>query len=226
MKLFTFCFCFFMLSALTNLFGQKICETSFAFGFNKTASPYQQMHWNENPSPAYLTFNATKSWYNNYHRFSIRKEVGLNLQYSKIVLDSGGLGGHNYYSGNITSSFADAALLAQLRINRRLTLAIGPHAEYLLIGYTNIRESYYYYNVDHYISGANRTVGLNRDYFNQPAYGIKFRLFESGISEKTTIGLSISYLWTKSEFSDFYATNYTRITFFIGFRKGNDELPL
>ena len=226
MKLFTFFFCFLMLSALNNVFGQKIRETSFAFGINKTSSPVQHNYWNENPSPTYLTFNATKSWYNNDHRFSIRKEAGLNLQYSNINLDSGGLGGHNYYSGNITSLFADAALLVQMRINSRLTLAIGPEAEYLLIGYTNIRESYYYKNVDHYISGANRTVGLNRDYFNQPAYGIKFRLFETGIIEKTTIGLNFSYLWTKSEFSNFYAANYTRISFVIGFRKGVDEKPL
>ena len=104
-----------MLSALNNVFGQKIRETSFAFGINKTSSPVQHNYWNENSSPTYLTFNATKSWYNNDHRFSIRKEAGLNLQYSNINLDSGGLGGHNYYSGNITSLFADAALLVQLR---------------------------------------------------------------------------------------------------------------
>ena len=211
MKLLTFSFCFFMLSALTNVFGQKISETSFAFGINKTSSPVQHNYWNENPPPTYLNFNATKSWYNNDHRFSIRKEGGLNLQYSNINLDSGGLGGHNYYTGNITSLFAEAALLVQLKINSRLTLAVGPEAEYLLIGYTNIRKSYYYYNGNHYVLGLDRTVGLNRNYFNKPAYGIKCRLFETGFIEKTTIGLNFSYLWTKSEFSNFYAANYTRI---------------
>jgi hypothetical protein len=215
-----------MLPALTNVFGQKIRETNFAFGINKTASPDQQMHWNENSSPTYLTFQATKSWDNNNHRFSIRKEAGLNLQYSNIGLDSGGLGGHNYYSGNITSLFADAALLAQLRITRTLTLAIGPEVEFLLIGYTNLMESYYYYTANHPVSGDNRTVGLNRAYFNQPAYGFKFILFETGITEKTTIGLNFSYLWTKSEFSNFYAANYTRISFVIGIRKGVDEKPI
>lgn len=223
MKRTTFFFCIFMLSALNNVLAQKIRETSFAFGINKTSSPVQHNRWNENSPPTYLTFNATKSWYNNDHRFSIRKEAGLNLQYSNIDLDSGGLGGHNYYSGNITSLFADAALLVQMRINSSLALAIGPEAEYLMIGYTNLRESYYYKDADRYISGANRTVGLNRDYFNKPAYGIKFRIFESGIIEKTTVGLNFSYLWTKSEFSNFYAANYTRISFVIGFRKGVDE---
>jgi len=28
-----------------------------------------------------------------------------------------------------------------------------------------------------------------------------------------------SYLWTKSEYSNFHAANYARISFFIGFEK-------
>lgn len=226
MKRTTFFFCFFMLSALNNVFAQKIRETSFAFGINKTSSPVQHNYWNENPSPTYLTFNATKSWYNNDHRFSIRKEAGLNLQYSTINLDSGGLGGHSYYSGNITSLFADAALLVQLRINSRLALAFGPEAEYLLIGCNNLNISYSTMLTKPPSSGEISKSGLNRDYFNKPAYGIKFRLFETGFIDKTTIGLNFSYLWTKSELSNFYAANYTRISFFIGFRKGNGEKSL
>ena len=76
-----------------------------------------------------------------------------------------------------------------------------------------------------YSSGIIRETGINRDYFNQPAYGIKISLFETGINEKTKLGLNFSYLWTKSESSDFYA-NYIRVSFFIGFRKGNDKLPI
>lgn len=226
MKRFTFCFCFFMLSALNNVCGQKISETSFALGINKTSSPVQHNYWNENASPTYLTFNATKSWYNDDHRFSIRKEAGLNLQYSTINLDSGGLGGHSYYSGNITSLFADAALLVQLRINSSLTLAIGPEAEYLLIGYNNLKISYSTMLTNPPSSGEIRKNGINRDYFNKPAYGIKFRLFETGFIDKTPIGLNFSYLWTKSESSNFYAANYTRISLVIGLRKGVVEKPL
>lgn len=226
MKYLPILFYFIMFYTINSAFGQKISETSFAIGINKTSSPVQHNYWNENPPPTYLTFNATKSWYNNDHWFSIRKEVGLNLQYSNIDLDSGGLGAHSSYSGNILSLFADAALLAQLRINSRLALAIGPEVEYLLIGNNNLNISYSTMFTNPPSSGEIRKNGINRDYFNQPAYGIKFRLFESGINGKTTIGLNFSYLWTKSEYSNFYAANYARISFFIGFRKEKKELPV
>jgi len=35
-----------------------------------------------------------------------------------------------------------------------------------------------------YSSGIIRNTGINRDYFNQPAYGIKVRLFETCIAKK------------------------------------------
>jgi len=59
---------------------------------------------------------------------------------------------------------------------------------------------------------------LSRDFFNSPSYGIKARLFESALTENKTIGLSVSYLWTKQKLSNFYASNYTTITLYIGFK--------
>lgn len=226
MKLFAFFFCFYALSALTNVFGQQIRESNLALGLSKTSSPVQQQYRSEDPPPTYLTFNVTKSWYNNDHRVSLRKEAGLNLQYSYINLETGGSGASNHYTGNIISLFANAALLTRFRINNTLAFGIGPEVEYLLIGNNNLNNSYYTKFTNPPSSGDIRKSGINRDYFNQPAYGIKISLFESAITEKTNIGLSISYLWTKSEFSDFYAAHYARITFFIGFRKGVDEKPL
>ena len=200
-------------------FGQKISETSFSVGVSQTYSPVQREYWNESPPPTYLIANANKSWFRIDHRISLKKELGLNLQYSSIGIGGGGLGGGSYYSGNITSLFADISLLANIRINKRLAFCVGPEAELLLIGNTNVTNDWHFYSSPHPMSGSIHEHGINRDYFNQPAYGIKARLFESGITEKITIGLAFSYLWTKSEDSNFYASNYTRISLYVGFKR-------
>ena len=224
MKTYSEILCFLLFSITFSSFGQKISETNFALGISKLSSSEFWHHWDGNP-PTYLTFNATKSWYNNNHRISLRKELGLNLQYSSIGIGGGGLGGGSYSSGNITSLFADVSLLANIQINKRLAFCVGPEAELLLIGNTNVTNDWYYYSSPHPMSGSTHEHGINRDYFNQPAYGIKARLYESGITEKVTIGLAFSYLWTKSEDSNFYASNYTRISLCIGFTKQEKELP-
>ncbi len=211
-----------LFSVTFNALSQKINETNFALGINKTSSRVQGNYWDEAP-PTYLTFSAAKSWYNNDHRISLRKDLGLNLQYSSIGLGGGGLGVGNYYSGNVTSLFADVSLLANIKINKRLAFCVGPEAELLLIGNTDVTNDWYFHSSPQPMSGSIREHGINRDYFNQPAFGIKARLFESGVNKKVTIGLALSYLWTKSDHSNFYATNYTRISFFIGFRKQKTE---
>jgi hypothetical protein len=211
------CIIIFLLTGTT--FGQKISETNFSLGINKTSSPDQQMYWNENPPPIYIILNASKLWYRDNHRISFGKELGFNLQYSDIDLDSGGNGAHSWRSGNIISLFADAALLVRFRINKTLAFGIGPEAEILMIGKNNINSSYYISYTNPPVSGEKYETGLNRDYFNQPSYGIKLCLFESGLTKKTTIGLNFSYLWTKSESSNFYAANFARISFLVGFKQ-------
>lgn len=202
-----------------NAFGQTISETNFSFGLSKTSSPDQQMHWNENPAPTYIVLNASKRWYREKHRISFGKELGFNLQYSNIDLDSGGNGGHSFYSGNVISLFADAALLAHFRISNTLAFSFGPEAEILMIGKNNLKSSYYLSYTNPPCSGKNHETGLNRNYFNQPSFGIKLSLFESKFTNKTTLGLNFSYLWTKSEPANFYAANYARISFLVGFKQ-------
>lgn len=204
--------------AAFNSFGQMISETNFSFGLSKTSSPDQQMYWNENPPPTYIVLNASKLWYRDRHRISFGKELGFNLQYSNVDLDSGGNGGHSWVTGNVISLFVDAALLVHFRISNTLAFSFGPEAEILMIGKNNMNSSYYLSYTNPPCSGENNETGLNRDYFNKPSYGIKLSLFESGLTEKTTIGLNFSYLWTKSESSNFYAANYARISFLIGFK--------
>lgn len=211
--------CLLFCVSISNLFGQKISETNLTFGIIKTSSPVQPNHWNDSPLPRYFTFNVTESWYGNDHWLSLRKELGLNLQYSPIHLGGGGLAAQGYYSGNVLSLIPEVALLARFKINSTLAFSIGPIAQILAIGNTNVTYSYSTMFTNPPSSGLIINSGLNRDYFNQPSYGIKARLFESALTENAIIGLNISYLWTKQESSNFYASNYTLIALFIGFKK-------
>lgn len=205
-------------------FGQQVSETNFSLGISKTAAPDNEKHWAEDP-PIYLLLNASKSWYNTSHRLSLRKEAGLNLQYAHIDLSTGGKAQGNQYKGHIISLFVHAALQARLQISQTLAFGLGPEAEILLMGQNNLDNTYYTMFTNPYSMSEHHESGFNRDYFNKPSYGIKFSLFETGINEKTTIGINVSYLWTQSEFSNFYASNYTRISFCLGFIKEKKELP-
>lgn len=211
--------CLLFCVSISNLFGQKISETNLTFGIIKTSSPVQPNHWNDSPLPRYFTFNVTESCYGNDHWLSLRKELGLNLQYSPIHLGGGGLAAQGYYSGNVLSLIPEVALLARFKINSTLAFSIGPIAQILAIGNTNVTYSYSTMFTNPPSSGLIINSGLNRDYFNQPSYGMKARLFESALTENAIIGLNISYLWTKQESSNFYASNYTLIALFIGFKK-------
>jgi hypothetical protein len=217
MKQFVILLCLFVLSTISPVLGQKISETNLELGLNKTSSPKQHQYWGDDPSPTYLNFKVTKSWYKNDRWFSLRKEVGLNFQYSNINLSNGGLGASNHYTGNIVSLFTDLCIQARFRIDSTFAFGIGPEAEILMIGNNNLYKSYYtMFNYPENVCGDEQIKGFNRDYFNQPTFGIKLSLFNTNISNKVMIGLNISYLWTKSEYSNFYAANYAKISFFIG----------
>ncbi len=219
MKQFLVLLILFAFFSISPVLAQKISETNLALGINKTLSSIQQEHWGDDPAPTYLTFSTTKSWYNDDQKISLRKEIGFNLQYAHIDLSNGGLGASNHYTGNIVSLFADACLQTRFRIDSTFAIGIGPEAEYLLIGNNNLNISYSTMLTNPYSSGNTSKTGLNRDYFNKPTFGIKLSLFETGISEKATIGLNVSYLWTKSENSNFYASNYFRVSLIIGFKR-------
>ena len=204
-------------SVISPVFGQTISEINFALGISKTSSPVQQEKWGE-PSASYLTLNTTNSWFNNDHRLSLRKEIGINMQYSNVNLSGGGIGASNHYSGSIVSLFANGCLQARFRIDSTFAIGIGPEAEILTIGANSINNNYYNLSTDPPSSSYKRNAGINRNYFDQPIYGIKLSVFKTGITENGTIGLTLSYLWTKSEYSNFYSSNYFRISFLIGFR--------
>lgn len=204
--------------------GQQVSETSFSVGISKTSSTEFKQRFDE-ALPVYLTFMGSKSWYANNHRISLKKEAGLNLQYEHIDFSGGGLGAGNHYTGSIVSLFADVSLQARLRISNTLAFGVGPEAEVLLIGNSNLNNEYYSVLYQPPRSGNEKTGGLNRDYFNDPSFGIKASLMESNPDSKVSVGLSLSYLWTHSEPANFYAERYTRFSIVIGFKKLKEKAP-
>lgn len=216
----------FLITIVLSADGQNVSESNISVGMSKTTSSLFKRNYVEEP-PTFLIFNGSKSWYSMNNWISLRKEAGLNFQYASIDFSSGGLGAGSHVEGDIISLFANASLQARMRITNPLAIGIGPEAEILLIGLNNLRSSYFndlfpaYYNI-----GNENLHGLNRDYFNQPAYGIRLSIYESAPISTTTIGLHFSYLWTKGESSNFYTDNYSRISLVIGFKKQKEEISV
>lgn len=226
MKRTTILICVLIFSANTGLFGQKVGETGIAIGFNNTLSNEEfKMRWSEEYSPPiFLNIRASKSWYRNDHKIALRKEVGLNLQYAKIGMGGGGLAAGNYYSGKIISLFAEASLLLRVRVDSTISLGIGPTAEYLLIGSNNLNNSYYTIFTNPPSSGDINYSGINRDYFNQPSYGIKLSIFNLANIKRYKVGLNFSYLWTKNEHSNFFLSNYLNVSLLLSVSKTRNKL--
>lgn len=212
---------FITLACLTS--GQQVSETSFSIGINKNIYPAEWQFYKEE-LPTYLIMKGSKSWYSPSHLISLRKEAGLDFQYAPIGINTGGMGASNKYSGGIASLFANVSLQPRICISNSLAFAAGPEAELLLIGYNNL--DYEYYSMfDPPTFGNKKINGLNRDYFNEPSFGIKASLMESNPDSKVSVGLSFSYLWTKSEPANFYAERYTRFSIVIGFKKQKNKAP-
>lgn len=209
-----------------SVLAQKVRETQLGVGFIKTFSSDYKSHWSEEfASPNFINLKVSENWYRNDHKVSLQKEIGLNLQYAKISVGGGGLGAGNYYSGKIISLFAEASLQLRFRIDSLFSLGIGPVAEYLITGANDLNNSYYSMFTNPPSSGDKSISGVNRDYFNRPLFGAKLSVFNSGISHRTTLGLSLSYLWTKADFSNFYLSNYMKVSLLIGFKHEKSITP-
>jgi len=217
----------FLIVVIFSADGQNVSETNISIGMSKTYSSVFEQHFDEAP-PTFFILTGSKSWHSNDKWISLRKEAGVNLQYAQINLSSGGLGGGGGIEGNIFSLFANASLLARMHVTNSLVIGLGPEAELLLIGYNNLSSSSFFrqFPSGYIISNEKNLRGLNRDYFNQPTYGIRLSLYESAPEANTTIGIHFSYLWTKSEPSNFYTDNYSRISLLIGFKKQKEEAPI
>lgn len=212
-----------------NVVAQQASETDFSIGISKTKAPTQINYWQE-AEPVYLFVKGSKSWNNPEEKLSLRKEAGLNLQYANIAhsTSSNALGGFNEKTGTVISLLANAALQARYRITNSWAVGAGPEAELLLLGYNNIDDYYtrIYIPSQPPSSGHTSERGINRNYFKNPSYGFKISLFQGSADTPTTLGLHFSYLWTKSEHSSFYASNFVRFGLSIGFKKQKQDSVL
>lgn len=209
-----------------NGFGQQVSETDFTVGISKTQVHQGINYWQE-AKPIYLFVKGSKNWYNDEEKLSLRKEAGLNLQYANIShsTSSNAMGGFNEKTGTVISLLVNAALQARYRITDHWAVGAGPEAELLLLGYNNIDDYYTRIYIPSQPPSAGHTSekGINRNYFKKPSYGLKISLFQGSADARTTLGLHFSYLWTQSEHSSFYASNFVRFGLSIGFKKSFDK---
>lgn len=218
--------CLLILFWSLNGFAQQVSETDFTLGISKTKAPREINYWQE-AEPVYLFMKASKSWNNPEEKLSLRKEAGLNLQYANIAhsTSSNALGGFNEKTGTVISLLANAALQAHYRITNNWAVGAGPEAELLLLGYNNIDDYYtrIYIPSQPPSSGHTSERGINRNYFKNPSYGLKISFFQGNADARTTLGLHFSYLWTQSEHSSFFASNFVRFGLSIGLKKQKQD---
>lgn len=215
--------CILLLIFSLNSYAQPASETNLGAGVSLTKTPGNIDYWQEG-RPIYFFANAAKSWYNEEQVLSLRKEAGLNLQYANIAYSTAGAGSFSEKTGTVVSLLLNANLQARYRINSSLAAGLGPEAELLLLGSNNIGDNYpNIYLPPRPSADHTSKKGPNRNYFNQPAYGLKLSLFQGSMDAKTTLGVHFSYLWTKSEHSGFFASNYARLSISIGFKKTSGE---
>lgn len=203
----------------SSVMAQKVSETTAGIGFNQLGIPNFGQHWDDEGSPPiFLNLSTSHSWYRTDRRLSVNKEIGVNLQYSDIELSSGGLGAHNYGKWKMLNLFAEAALQARIQLDSTFAIGFGPVGEYLISGYQDEKVSYYSMVSTPPSSGDIHHSGMRRDYFSNPLYGIKLSIFNSLLNERTTLRLNVSYLWTKSDITNFYGSGLLKISAAIGIK--------
>jgi hypothetical protein len=200
-------------------FNQKISETYFGIGVNKLQSTSFTQYYDEECSPpTFFNLGVSHAWYQTNKKIAFNKEIGLNLQYSSPDLSSGGLGAHNYSHWKLINLFAEATIQAKFKIDSLLSIGFGPAAEYLIIGYNKVNTSYYYLTNAHYENGVYSHSGINRDYLGNSLLGVRFSIFNSGISERATLKVNLSYFWMKQNESNFHSSSFVKIGLAIGLK--------
>jgi hypothetical protein len=208
----------FVFSLAANGFGQAQSQTFFSAGANILKSKDFKTYYDEECTPpTFFGFGVTHAWYRPDKDFTLNKEIGVNMQYSSPSLSSGGLGAHSYSKYQMLDFFAEATLQAQIKIDSTMSIAIGPAIEYLITGYNKENTSYYYLADGHYLNGEINHSGFSRSYFGDPIWGIKFSVFNFGMSDKATFKINCSYFWLNQDESNFHSSSFIKVGVAVGF---------
>lgn len=213
---------FFMLIAAGS-FGQKINQTFYSLGLNILKGKMFESHYSDpTSSPSFFSLGVSHSWYRTDKKLSFNKEIGLNLLHSKLEIGSGGLGGHYNLDLNFFNLFAEATFQAQYRIDKMMSIGVGPVTEYLIIGYNRAHSSCYTWGANPSLVEQNRS-GFNRNYFGDPSLGVKLSIINFGLTETVTFRMNLSYFWLKQNESNLYCSNLLRIGFGVAFKQKKNQ---
>jgi len=190
-------------------------ETGFTFG---VVNPnYPNGTQNDEKVGVLMKLGIDQSWYNQKSCLSLRPEIGLNVESFYVDLTSGGQAIQYTSEGTILSFNTEFAILSQLRLSKRLSIAIGPAAKYLLTDMTRMTHKS---SPDYQLTGFQETVeenhGFNRKYLNKPSIGIKAMLIKKSMSEKINLGLAFDYQWKKAFEDYFYFSKTAEVSLYLG----------
>ncbi len=218
MKKIAVCVILFLFSFQNSLKAQWKRESVFSFGI--TNPLYPQNFAKDQKVENFMKMGIFQSWYNPDKRVSFRPEIGVNAESVSVDLSSGGLATQVYDKGTIVSFNAEVAMLFQLRMFKKTSVAAGPAAKYLIGDISHMTHiSYPSTYIPGYEDSKDKTEGFNRKYLDQPSVGVRAMLSKPILDRKINMGLIFDYQWRKSTDDIFQFARTLEISFYLGFLK-------
>jgi hypothetical protein len=190
---------FLMLSLAVS--SQKIFQEKIGVGYSYFTPTYDYINEATYRSRGNLTFGLLS--FNLDKKLSLRKEVEFEWYRMRGSEDTGGLGGHSYYSVKGYAFVFALKLQPTLKINRFVYAYGGPLAASNLTTHWNYHESWSYYDHNFHQKSGERNVSESADkYFSRYFWGL-----EGGIGRQASLK---NGNWCNVEFSVYYYFNYNR----------------
>ena len=201
-----FLFLLFILFSISG-FAQKSWKTQIVPGIS--TSKFDD-HFKREKVPSndlFVMFNETWNRKDD-HKYSLAKEFGLSLNYHNLSRKNEALGGGDIYSGDFFYTSFHASVLGQMNAGEDIQMQLGIKLEELIVGYENL--SYSYWSSVYYppTSGGKSKKGFNRDYFDQPYYGVNLKILQNTEGTFHAVGFDLSYLWTNASLSNFNTKHF------------------
>ncbi|WP_159519807.1 hypothetical protein [Sunxiuqinia indica] len=171
-------------------------------------------------SPSSFFVDFSECWNRKHEQsFSVVKAFGIGLNYHSLSTNLASPGGESYYSGGYVYSTFNLSLMAQQRFGKSYFLQFGPRFETILLGYENLK----YHGGSRQWDGLNESwvskeakiAEFNRNYFNNPYYGLSLRLINEPEEESLSAGIGVSYLRTEPDQSNFNSEHMVRVSFIL-----------
>lgn len=204
MKLYTFILLLALLTS-SNLFAQNDWKTQMEFGISISNFP-DNLNYSK-LSKASFSLELHEAWNKkNEQKFSIEKNIGIAIKFHSLDKPDSGtsMAGWSETNGGYIFSTFSFGIFPQLRIDEETVIQLGPYFEQLIFGHQHIERSWHTIQG----SGVSKISEFNRDLFNKPYYGLIIKF----INEQPNLGVTLGYLFTEADDSNFHTKNVIRFS--------------